>query len=80
MQYNTYIDESGNTGNNLVDRDQKYLVLRLYLFPKMRNRPYCPLFKRNSIQSRRLEKLRLKRLDGYELLRDLLFYSPYSNL
>ena len=26
MRYKTYIDESGNTGPNLIDKDQKYFT------------------------------------------------------
>lgn len=34
MHYNTYIDESGNTGNNLVDRDQKYFTIAAVSVPQ----------------------------------------------
>lgn len=34
MQYNTYIDESGNTGNNLVDREQKYFSIAAVSIPQ----------------------------------------------
>ena len=34
MLYNTYIDESGNTGNNLVDSAQKYFTLAAVSIPQ----------------------------------------------
>ena len=34
MLYNTYIDESGNTGNNLVDSTQKYFALAAVSIPQ----------------------------------------------
>lgn len=34
MRYNTYIDESGNTGNNLVDQDQKYFTIAAVSVPQ----------------------------------------------
>lgn len=34
MQYNTYIDESGNTGNNLVDQNQKFFTIAAVSIPQ----------------------------------------------
>ena len=44
MLYNTYIDESGNTGNNLVNSTQKYFALAAVSIPQTKEAAITKVF------------------------------------